>query len=552
MIGKNNKKIVQMIFLFAFFIETEVILASGDELKASKELNVGQELNRQLKELEDFKLKKEIEKGRVIKKEDKKKESKKEVNYAKIEFFLKEIEYNTSTILTKEELKNIINEYENKKVNLNNMFQMVEKINKLYEKKGYIVCKAIIPPQTIEKGVFKIILIEGKTDNIQVENNKNTKDSYILNRMDSLKKGQVSNYNQLDKNLTWFNSVEDISIKVHMKAGEKYGTTDYILDIKEPRNTDLSVYGNNTGSESTGEYKGGFIYNNHSVFGYRDSLNLVGSATDGSIAGVASYTIPISKKGTKLELQYSANKMKLKDGNYEELDTKGSSKNYGGTISQPLFIKKDLKINSGISWNKQKSHTTVLENKWIEDSIEKVSGYISILKYFKRTVFYMKNTYSYLDYEDIKLNKKYLTKYEGNVLLESFLPNKGVGFLKINWQGTDDEYIPSSEQFFIGGSYVGRGYPESFMGADKGIAYSLEYEVPIINKMKAFIFFDGGALYGETAYEDKEIYSTGYGIRGKIKDNLSMSLTMGIPLKNEYNGEEIDSFRLHFVFSCEL
>lgn len=552
MVKVKNRGIILIGILLFFLGNCRESLAIVDGENASRELNVGGELNRQIKEIENFKIRKEISKGSQIQDEKKHKVSKKDEDYSKIEFTLNKVEYNKSEVLTKSEINNIIDTYENRKVNLSEMFQLVEKINKLYEKKGYVVCKAIIPPQTIKDGVFKIILIEGKTDKIILKNNKSTRDSYILKRMGSLKKDEISNFNELNKNLVWFNSVEDISIKIQMTAGEKFGTTNYILDVKEPRKTDLTLYTNNTGSESTGEYKGGFIYNNHSVFGYRDILNIIGNASDGSMAGVVSYSIPISTKGTRLGVQYSANKMKLNDGDYEELDTKGSSKNYSMTVSQPLFIKRDLRINSGISWGNQKSHTTVLDNEWIDDEIEKVSGYVSILKYFNRTIFYMKNSYSYLDYENIKSNKKYLTKYEGNILIERFLENKGILYFKMNGQGTDDEYIPSSEQFYIGGSYIGRGYPESFMGGDKGIAYTLEYEVPIVNDLKAFVFFDGGALYGETSYEDKEIYSTGYGIRGSIDENIDFSLTMGIPLDDEYNGEEIDSCRVHFVFSCGL
>lgn len=533
--------------VFLFFLSN-----CKESLAIGEELNAGQELNRQIKAIENFKIKKEIEKGSQIQKKEEKEEISEKEKYPEIEFILKKVEHNDSKILTKLELKSIIKDYENKKVNLNEMFELVEKINKLYEKKGYVVCKAIIPPQIIENGVFKIILIEGETDKIEIKNNKSTKDSYILKRMDSLKKGDISNFNELNKNLVWFNSVEDISIEIQMKAGEKFGTTDYILNVKEPKKTDLIVYANNTGSESTGEYKGGFAYANHSVFGYRDSLNLVGAATEGSMTGVVSYSIPISRKGTRLEPQYSANEMSLKNGDYAELDTKGSSKNYQMTISQPLFIRRNLKINSGLTWGNQKSSTTILDNKWIDDTTEKVSGYMSILKYFNRSVFYMKNTYSYLDYEDIKLNKKYFTKYEVNMLFQRLLENNAIVYLKINGQGTADEYLPSSEQFFIGGSYMGRGYPESFMGADKGIACSLEYEVPIVNKMKAFMFFDGGMLYGETSYEDKEIYSAGYGVRGSFYKNLDLSLTMGIPMETDYNGEKIDSFRLHFVFSYKL
>ena len=49
-------------------------------------------------------------------------------------------------------------------------------------------------------------------------------------------------------------------------------------------------------------------------------------------------------------------------------------------------------------------------------------------------------------------------------------------------------YLPSAEQFYIGGAYSVRGYKESLLGGDHGVAVSLEYSVPIAKAVSAFTF----------------------------------------------------------------
>ena len=45
---------------------------------------------------------------------------------------------------------------------------MTAAINKLYEAKGYAVCRAYLPPQRIHEGAVQIKLLEGRTGNVTV------------------------------------------------------------------------------------------------------------------------------------------------------------------------------------------------------------------------------------------------------------------------------------------------------------------------------------------------------------------------------------------------
>ena len=56
--------------------------------------------------------------------------------------YVSKIETNSSSILSKTELDNLIFDYENKDVTINELRKLVSDINKIYAKKGYITASS--------------------------------------------------------------------------------------------------------------------------------------------------------------------------------------------------------------------------------------------------------------------------------------------------------------------------------------------------------------------------------------------------------------------------
>uniref|UniRef100_UPI0025E98456 POTRA domain-containing protein n=1 Tax=uncultured Fusobacterium sp. TaxID=159267 RepID=UPI0025E98456 len=182
-----------------------------------------------------------------------------ESSEGEIKFKLKGFEFSSSEVLTTEELNRLTAPYLQKEVSINDLYKLINEINILYEKKGYIVCKAVLPPQTISSGIVKIILIEGKTGRVLIQKNKSTKDNYIRKRI-NLDIGTVSNLNELNKSLIWFNGTNDVQMRIELRAGELSGTTDYVLTAYEPKRQVGVIFADNSGSETSGEYRLGGSY----------------------------------------------------------------------------------------------------------------------------------------------------------------------------------------------------------------------------------------------------------------------------------------------------
>lgn len=232
-------------------------------------------------------------------------------------FRLRAVDFDASEILTPEVREKIAADYLGREVTLSDLYEIVEKLNALYEKQGYITCRAYLPPQTIHEGRVHIGLFEGRVGTVQVQGNAHTRSKYIEDRM-HLETGSVPRYQDMDEAIRWFNATNDVTLHLTLKAGEKPGTTDFVLTANEPKNDAFTLYGDNAGSESTGLWREGLYYTNHSLSGWRDRLTVGFLRTQGLKSFTASYSYPLGTRGTRLELSGSMNSTEVIGGQYHD------------------------------------------------------------------------------------------------------------------------------------------------------------------------------------------------------------------------------------------
>ena len=227
----------------AALVTLACLAASSTVFAATPEANVpdpvtgdaGIQMNRMRNYLERERVKRQIAEDREAAKN--KVETEKSTQTAQgeaITFELKKIVTDPSAVLTDAELDAIIKPYEGQQVKLSDIYDIVEKINALYNEKGYVTCRAFLPPQTITEGTVKLLLVEGRTGTATVSGNKYTKAKYITNRL-HLARGEIANVKELNKDLLLFNATNSTQLRIMMKAGTEPGTTDYEITAYEPK-----------------------------------------------------------------------------------------------------------------------------------------------------------------------------------------------------------------------------------------------------------------------------------------------------------------------------
>lgn len=472
---------------------------------------------------------------------------------AAVTFKLEKLELDESTVLEQAELQKLTDEYIGKEVGVKDLYELVNKINKLYLDNGYFTCRAILPAQTIKNGTVKIELIEGKTNAVEVQGNKYTKSKYISKRM-SLKQGEVANINKLNDDLLRFNAANDVQLRISLQAGSEPGTTDYIISAYEPQNITWTVYSDNAGSDTSGEYRGGLFFTDRSLTGVRDALTLNTMLCDGTKSFGLGYSRPLGHSGTKLNLQYSANSVHITDGQLEPLNVRGHAYAMNVGLSQPLVVTEKTRTEATLDYGQQNSKTDFSGQHWLDDTIKGITAGYSVTNYGTSSVIYQKHSFNAGTHTNIADKDKDFSLYQLNGLYQKMYQHGQLLSLRLDAQRGFNNYLPSARQFYIGGMYSVRGYKESLLGGDSGYSVGLEYSVPVIKdkKTNAFVFMDHGQVFGDSAFDSHVLTSCGLGVRSNITKHIGAVVTLGVPLIKEINNTDVDSTRIHFMVSGQF
>ena len=480
-----------------------------------------------------------------------------------------------SEILSEKELQKIIRPLEENEVTIKDLYGAVGAINALYKKKGAIAAQAVLPPQKVEDGIVQIQLVEARVGRVAIENNQSTRENYIKDGVD-ISVGDLVQLSDLEENIFFFNSVNDIELRATLKPGSKFGTTDYILKVKEPPKYQFAIFTDNAGRKDVGRERVGFSFTNKSLFGFRDSLTLGGfvgignseahsNAFDdvfGTRAAFASYNFPINSHGTRLHASYDLSNIVIIAGQAEALNVEGKSENMGLQVRHPFVVQPNIQLNGFFGGNVKNSETDFDKITLLRQEVKTLSFGFDMQITFSHSSIYTRHVYT--DSLDERFGDTNFIKYNGEVGLTSVYSNNIVTIMRVKGQWTDNTILPSAEQFQIGGMSTVRGYREGFLIGDRGYFTSMEASFPVLlsdwtsrgnpfeQKVRGMIFVDHGAAFpftppGQHINKDDFLTSAGGGLIVNFSRILTAKVLVGFPLSKRIGETSLRDPKIHFI-----
>ena len=524
--------------------------AMAAPVDAGAELDRGREAMERARIAEQMREDKEAREAKV----EHQKEGKDE-RAAEVTFDLRKVNFDDSVIFSPEELDGFASEYVGRTVSIQDLYDLVEKINALYEKKGYLTCRAFLPPQRIHDGEVAIRLIEGKTGELSVKGNKHTKAGYIKEHFDATP-GEVANTDTLTRQLQHFNGTHDVQLRMVMHAGRESGTTDYEILAYEPkRNQSVTLFADNNGYETSGRWREGIYYLDRSLSGCRDNIRVHYQHSQGSNAWGLGYAVPLNRHGMKLDFEYSGNQTELIDGPLRAFGLKGNAWALAMTLRVPFLVDGKHRYETGFQYVRQHSKTDFGNNDWVDDHTSRYVPYISFTHYGNDDIFYHRHSLA----RGHKKNIMGDSSDTWNYMLSTFYQKiyRTGELLQVRFDGqfasADVQELASADRFYIGGVSSVRGYEESLLMGKSGYTASIECQFPIVKErnVRALAFLDYGRVFGAVAAapDMNMLISTGLGVVANLKD-VTASLVLGVPLKRGIGEQKVDRARLHFTLSA--
>ena len=495
-----------------------------------------------------------------------------------VPFFVEKINVTGNTIFKNEELHSIVAPYEGKELKLTQVKEAAGKITQAYRAKGYITCRAYIPPQKIETKVLEIKVLEGKLGKVKVRGNKFFKKSVIKRYVEQMR-GQPLKFDDLKSSLTKLNMHPDREVKAVIVPGQQVGTSDLLLDVKDSRPIHIGGEINNFGTELTGKERYNVTARHTNLLGVDDIFAARVQFGEEVFAVGAQHVLPVGPYGSETGWTFNYTDVKV-GGAFSVLDIGGQA--YTGSVffNHPLYDSERFDLTWTSSFESKSIYNEVLGRPSSEDQLRIIhtGANVDLIDRWGRT--FITN--------DLSFAGTWLGANDRNDPLNSragagspFLKYKGVLnrihpvydqtylFMKGTVQQSNGKLV-SAEQYDMGGVYSVRGYPQSDYLGDSGVTGSLELRVPwyflpreykvpqsdqpLWDKIHFVGFIDGGyaklrsPVVGEDA--SKTSIGAGGGVRFDLPNNLNARFEWASPLGDDPTDHSNGQF--YFTVSGEF
>ncbi|MBW4424284.1 MAG: ShlB/FhaC/HecB family hemolysin secretion/activation protein [Nostoc desertorum CM1-VF14] len=466
-----------------------------------------------------------------------------------------------STVFSPEELALATAEFTKRPISLTEVYQARSKITDLYVQKGYITSGAYIPPQTIQSGVVKIQVVEGKLEDIQITGNRRLNANYVrsrlaiatsapLNRQRLLEALQLLQLNPLIQN-----------VSAELSAGSRSGVSLLEVKISEAKTFSSQIVLDNGRSPSVGSFRRGLRLNEANLLGFGDALSLGYTNTDGSNSFDASYTLPLNPRNGTLTLNYGTTSSNVIEPDFTFLDIESASRYYELTFRQPIVETPTQEFalgltasrrESDVSWKLQREFGTS-PSILSPGSDEQGRTRVSALRFFQewtsrnsREVIALRSQFNLgLDVLNPTINQidpdSRFFSWQGQAQWARLLAPETLLLLRLNTQLASTTLLPI-EQIGLGGQDSVRGYRQDYLLTDNGTFVSAEVQVPILrlpqidSTLQVIPFVDFGVGWNSSGRENPEnpapntLAAVGLGLRWSQGDRFTVRLDWGIPL----------------------
>ena len=492
--------------------------------------------------------------------------------------FVNTIEVAASEILTREEIEPIISKYAGKNLFITDIQQMIDEINALYAKKGFVTARAYLPEQEVANGAIYVGLIESRIGKVTIDGNRWTKSDYILDRIPD-KEHQLFDIVKLEKDVLDFNRYnEGVKLSANLKAGEKEGTTDIELSAEEKFPFHIIGMMDNAGRYSTGKLRGGPMLVADSLFGYRDRMQLGSYFSGGSVSPFFDYNIPVNKYDGRVGFSYGSTFANVKWGPYSNLGLNTRSYIYSLYYSQPIKRTQGFELKGYGSLNYKRVFTGMDalrpftgSSELDLDQVTSADVGFNIRKDTKRGIWYLNQNAS-MAFPIFDSQSSYF-KYSGGLLRLHDFSHGIYGQIRANYQVIpNSKDIPYIDQFQTGGLVTVRGYSEGLLIGKNGYFVSADLifpllprqitsprsgeKIPFLGKyVQGVVFADQAGVFPST---NRDVYdgsyflaSLGMGLRVQLPGDLSARLYWGYPLINNAYEYDRQMGRFHFELVFE-
>jgi hemolysin activation/secretion protein len=208
----------------------------------------------------------------------------------------------SSELLQQKEFADRMQKFFGKPVTLGGLDEITREVINFFREQGFPVVNVEVLQQTVKDGVIQILAVEARVGRVKVENARWFRPDNIRKEI-NLREGDKIDANQLQDDMNWLNTNPFRTADLKFEPGEKDGTSDLVIDVKDRLPFRIYTTYDNYGIDLTGKNRQSVGFNLGNLFSvdqqagfqYTTSWKDLGSAMN---AYSGSYLIPLPWRNT--------------------------------------------------------------------------------------------------------------------------------------------------------------------------------------------------------------------------------------------------------------
>jgi hemolysin activation/secretion protein len=495
---------------------------------------------------------------------------------AGVTFTITSVTFDGNTVLPASQLQALATPYTGHPISLADANELAAKVTAAYRDAGYILVRAVVPAQQVDRGVLRIQILQGYIDKVKIQGDAGGARPYLEAYGEKIAAAKPLTAKVLERELLLASDLAGMNVRSVLTASQTaVGAADLTL-VVTPKKVDAFLAADNRGSRYLGPYElqAGVFFND--AFGTGGRLGINGVITPDSgpdmIYGGVSFDQPLGTDGLKWFSAFSYASTKP-GSTLRVFNTEGSSTNANTALSYPFIRSRDFNLlgSAGFAFHDTKSdnnvvnplfsdHTRALTANLFANALDNWGGYSTASVTLTQGLPVFGATKSSDPFKSRVGASGTYTRGNFELTHEQPLVGRLSVMLGASGQTSFGDPLLASEQFSLGADSFDRGYDPSEVTGDSALAGRIEPRFDVIDRaaifsnVQAYGFFEGGEVWQTQALAgtpgSQTLSSAGAGLRFVVADRMNADLEWAKPLERNVIG--VTGLGSRFFFSLGI
>lgn len=482
-----------------------------------------------------------------------------------VSFKLTKIIIEGNHVYTQQQLFPLYKDQLNTNITVAKLAALVQSITNFYHNNGYILSEAYLPPQRIHNGVVQIKIIEGYVDKVTIVGNPKKARKILEIYGAKIEQSKPLQEKVLERYMLLANEIPGMTAKAVLEPSKKVvGTTNLTITAEEKSYSAYYSY-DNYGSLFLGPQE-------NSLGGTLNSILLPGDQASVSLEETTRpkqlryydvhYQSLIGKDGMYANIgkNYSTTRPGL---NLTALKVNGQSVTYYSNVYYSVLRTREASFILDAGFNYIDSQVTItpatlllyrdhlrpIDVGGTYDFINHANGSASIGLHYTQglNIFGASNSPISTTTSRFAADGVF-SKFNLQVMYQQPFAKKFEFYILATGQYAFNPLLVST-QYAYGGYLMGRGYDPAEIIGDSGLGeagelrMNLQPNIPLVQSMQAYIFYDAGAIWNiknlPEVKKKQSITSTGFGARFTFTKFVTANVMFGQPLTKQIFAESL-------------